>query len=190
MSGTEAKHKRNTPLSVRCTVCTHERRGEMEQAILAGSPIRQVASQYGVTAASLHRHITRHMAQAYVAAQEHLRQQRAAQAVEEGLDLMAQVAELNALTRAILEEARSAKRYAAAVQAIQAAIRLLEVQARLTGALDESPKVQVQVGVVLPRPALDALYQAIEAAPLEVRRRIALALAEVTGEGEKEPPYP
>ncbi|UZX16545.1 hypothetical protein KQ693_05815 [Thermus sp. PS18] len=66
-----------------------------------------------------------------------------AQAVEQGKTVLERIMELNRQAREVLEEARARGRYTAAVQAIGAATRLLELEARLLGELDESPKVQV-----------------------------------------------
>ncbi|WP_152024418.1 hypothetical protein [Thermus brockianus] len=63
--------------------------------------------------------------------------------VSVGASVLDRIRELNREARSLLEEARSKGRYAAAVQAIGAATRLLELEAKLLGELDERPSVQV-----------------------------------------------
>src|SRR5690348_13672222 len=52
-----------------CTICSHERRAEIDQAIAAGNESnRAIASQWGVTSSSVDRHKQAHMTQALAAA--------------------------------------------------------------------------------------------------------------------------
>ena len=39
-----------------CTICTHQRRPEIDRALLAGEPLRNIAQRYGTSPAALHRH--------------------------------------------------------------------------------------------------------------------------------------
>lgn len=161
----------------RCTICTHHQREEIDRALASGQPFRTIAVRYGVSATSLKRH------RAHI--QDAIQQAYAARAVEVGVSVLDRIRELNREARSLLEEARSRGRYAAAVQAIGAATRLLELEAKLLGELDERPHVNVQMGavVVVPKGVLEAIYRAVLDAPEEVRERVALAIAEVPHEG-------
>lgn len=119
----------------RCTICTHPRREEIDRALVEGEAFRNIAQHFGVSPYSLHRHRT-HI-------QDAIQQASAARAVEVGVSVLDRIRELNREARSLLEEARSKGRYAAAVQAIGAATRLLELEAKLLGELDERPSVQV-----------------------------------------------
>ncbi len=119
----------------RCTICTHPQREEIDRALASGQPFRTIAVRYGVSATSLKRH------RAHV--QDAIQQAIEAKVVSVGASVLDRIRELNREARSLLEEARSKGRYAAAVQAIGAATRLLELEAKLLGELDERPSVQV-----------------------------------------------
>lgn len=161
----------------RCTICTHPRREEIDRALVEGESFRNIAERFGVSLGALHRH-REHV-------QDDVQQAIEAKAVRSGRSVLDRIRELNREARSLLEEARSKGRYAAAVQAIGAATRLLELEAKLLGKLDERPSVNVQMGmaVMVPKGVLEAIYRAVLDAPEEVRERVALALAEVHHEG-------
>lgn len=122
-------------MSRKCTICTHPQRAEIDRELAEGRSIRDIARRYSVSRPSLHRHRT-HVQDAVQRAVE-------AKAVQVGASVLDRIRELNREARSLLEEARSKGRYAAAVQAIGAATRLLELEAKLLGELDERPSVQV-----------------------------------------------
>lgn len=161
----------------RCTICTHPQREEIDRALVEGESFRNMARRFGVSLGALHRHRT-HI-------RDDVQQAIEAKAVRSGRSVLDRIRELNREARSLLEEARSRGRYAAAVQAIGAATRLLELEAKLLGELDERPSVNVQMGmaVMVPKGVLEAIYRAVLDAPEEVRERVALALAEVPHEG-------
>ena len=161
----------------RCTICTHPQREEIDRALVEGESFRNMARRFGVSLGALHRHRT-HI-------RDDVQQAIEAKAVRSGRSVLDRIRELNREARSLLEEARSRGRYAAAVQAIGAATRLLELEAKLLGELDERPHVNVQMGavVMVPKGVLEAIYRAVLDAPEEVRERVALALAEVPHEG-------
>ena len=47
----------------RCKICTHENLFDIDQALMAGAPFRELAAQYGVSISSLSRH-TKHLRRA------------------------------------------------------------------------------------------------------------------------------
>jgi hypothetical protein len=153
----------------KCSICTHPERGEIERRVASGESYRNVAQHFGVSIYSLHRHVTAHMPPEVLAAQE-------AQAVERGATALEQVRALNREARDLLEEAKRKERYSAAVQAIGAALRALELEARLLGELDNGPKVRVQVDVVAIR---KTILRALEDAPPELRMKVADALLDL-----------
>ncbi len=53
-----------------CTVCTHEKRAEVDQALIVRQPFRTIAGQYGVSKSALLRHHDDHLPAALVRAQE------------------------------------------------------------------------------------------------------------------------
>jgi hypothetical protein len=53
-----------------CTVCRHNQREAIEQALLAGEPLRNIAKRYGTSATALHRHRHDHLPAALTRANE------------------------------------------------------------------------------------------------------------------------
>lgn len=45
-----------------CSICTHDRRNEIDQALLGATPVLQIAQRYGVPHSSLFRHRANHLA--------------------------------------------------------------------------------------------------------------------------------
>ena len=121
-----------------CTVCRHERRLEIDEALLAGEPFRTLEKRTGTSAGALFRHRHEHISAALLKAKE------AAEQVEAGT-LFERLRALNQETQAILREARESGNNVIALQAIGRAEKQLELEARLLGELDE--RVQVAVGL-------------------------------------------
>ncbi|RTG99687.1 hypothetical protein CSW50_12170 [Thermus scotoductus] len=162
----------------KCQVCVHPRRSEIDELLVQSVPIREIVSRFdGISGKALYRHRA-HIAQLIQRHEEELAD-----------DLVARIRELNRIARETLEEARQARRYASVAALIGSALKSLELEAKLIGKLQDG-KVQVGVGVqvqmgsmvAVPVAALEALQRAVLDAPVEVRERIAMALAEVVRE--------
>jgi len=152
----------------RCVVCGHPEREEIERRLAGGESYRNIAQRFGLSIYSLHRHMRAHLSPAVRAALE-------AGELERGATALERVRELNREARALLEEAKRKERYTAAVQAIGAALRALELEAKLLGELG-GPKVQVSVDLGAIR---RAILGALEDAPPEVRAKVADALLDL-----------
>lgn len=44
-----------------CTICTHERRGEIDRALVGGTPYRDVSGRFGTSKSALERHKAEHL---------------------------------------------------------------------------------------------------------------------------------
>lgn len=53
-----------------CTICRHERRDEIDRALLDGEPFRNIAKRTGTSTTALHRHKTQHIPKSLVLAKE------------------------------------------------------------------------------------------------------------------------
>ncbi len=150
-----------------CTICGHPQRAAIEHDLASGQALRAIAARYGTTATTLSRHRDGCLAGAIAAA-------KAASAVATGTTILEQVRDLQRETIEILRGAKHEKRYTSAVLAISAALKNLELQARLTGELDERPQINILVqpewlflrdrilGALAPHPlALEAVIDAI-----------------------------
>ncbi len=116
----------------RCTVCTHDKRDEIDQALVARQPYRYIAKQYGLSAAALVRHSDDHLPAALVRAQEAT---EAAQADA----LLAQVCDLRDRALGILDMAETDEDLKAAISAIREARGCVELLAKLAGQLKDAP---------------------------------------------------
>lgn len=179
---------KNRTRAGKCRVCQHPQREEIEKAYLEGISSLELSKRYGMSTASISRHMNYHMATAYRHVHNYVVNQGpkpSKETLQRGFDVQAKIHELESYAKSIMEEARNAKRYAAAVSAVQVLTRLVELQAKIAGILDESPKVQV--GLAIHPEAMEALKQAIAEAPVEIRRKISLALVGVGSSSDADP---
>src|SRR2546426_6646485 len=123
-----------------CSICQHESRAEIDQALLAGEPLRSIAQRTGTSATSLHRHRNGHLPTALVKAKQVADEVQAE-------TLWQRLKAINSETAAILAEARQSQNHVIALQAIARVERQVELEARLLGELNESAKVAVGINV-------------------------------------------
>jgi len=87
-------------MSRTCTICSHEKRGDIEAAVVAGTSYRDIARRFETSKDAIARH-----------ASEHIRASlRASEVVKEearGLDVVKQLKDINATTLAILASVKS-----------------------------------------------------------------------------------
>ena len=125
-----------------CTICRHKDREAIDQEILAGDPLRNIAEQFGISLTALHRHkqsdIPAALTQAKQAAEE-----------TQAETLFDRLRELNRETAAILREARAlaTRDNDLALKAIARAEKQLELEARLLGELNEEKKIAFGIAV-------------------------------------------
>lgn len=135
-----------------CTICAHPERQAIDEALVDGASMRELAAKYRVSPDAIARHNAAHLPAKLA---------RAAQAKEVAAadSLLVQVQTLQRRTLGILGKAERAADLRAAVGAIREARGNLELLAKLTGELDERPQVNI---LLLPQ------WQAIEQALVEV----------------------
>lgn len=123
-----------------CTICTHPRRTEIDQALVAGiTSNTAIATKFDVIETSLRRHRENHLPAKLAQAQE-------AHEVAQADDLLGQVRSLQERTLVILQTAEQAGELRTALAAIGQARGNLELLARLLGELhDQEVKVAVLV---------------------------------------------
>ncbi|MBI3977165.1 MAG: hypothetical protein HY331_03160 [Chloroflexi bacterium] len=115
----------------------HAEREAIDRQIVAQTAYRTVADRFNVSKTALIRH------------KEHLPAQivKAAEAddVRRAIDVVGQLRAINEASRAILADARKAGDPDTALKAIDRILRQIELQAKLIGELDESPRLNVLV---------------------------------------------
>ena len=131
-----------------CTVCTHDERAEIDQALLSWEPFRNIAARFGMSTSALVRHKRQDIPAALAKAKQ------AADDVQADT-LFDRLKGLAAEAKAILEEARASGNHSVALQAIGRAEKLLELEARLLGQLNEATRVAVGIKVNEAKPKFD-----------------------------------
>jgi hypothetical protein len=154
----------------RCTVCGHVEREHIDSALVAGTSLRDIAGQHGVSKSALERHKADHLPADLAKARE-------AQEAARADDLLSQVRSLQARTLAILEAAEVSGENRTALAAIGEARRNLELLGRLAGELDERPVVNVLISaewVAIRTVLLEALSPYPQASTAVARRLMEL----------------
>ena len=121
-----------------CTICSHEQRLAIDQALVTTQPIRKIAARFGTSPSALTRHKAEHLPVQLVKAQE-------AQEAAHAGDLLTDVRGLYTKAQAILEQAQGAGALAVALGGIREARGCLELLAKLQGQLDDRPVVNVLI---------------------------------------------
>jgi hypothetical protein len=157
----------------KCTVCEHEKVEEINRLLLKGVSLRNIAKQYFVSAASLHRHKKGHLPAKLVKAQE-------AREIAKADSLLDQVTELRNKALSILAKAEQAGDLRTALQGVREAKGCLELLARLQGELQEQATVNILINpqwITLRTVILEVLDRYPEA-----RQAVARTLREVEGD--------
>jgi gamma-glutamyl-gamma-aminobutyrate hydrolase PuuD len=125
-------------MSRTCTICTNEKRAEIEAAIIAGTSLRDIAGQFSLSRNAVHRHKENCIPQS-------IQHSQAAQEEAQALDVVKQLKAINTVTLTILQEARKAKQNGLALQAIDRIGKQLELQAKLLGDIDDSTRIDISI---------------------------------------------
>ena len=132
-----------------CKTCRHEKRAEIEAALIAREPLRSIAQRYGIHNTSILRHFYECVPEAMAKAQD-------AHEVATGDRLLNEVTGLKDRAEALLTQAEQDGDLRAGAALIREARSCVELLARLMGQLEQ--KVQVNVLVA---PELKAVQQVI-----------------------------
>jgi hypothetical protein len=141
-----------------CTVCTHHRRDTMDKALLRGEQLKTVARRYGVSDDALGRH-RKHM-QIVIA--------KAAAQIEQkdlvyGSALLAEIARIRADAERLQVESERRRDVRSALRAIHERLAVVELEAKLSGQIDTSPKnVTINVQAISPEEAIEYAHDVLE----------------------------
>ena len=127
-------------MSVRCSVCKHSNRAEIDQLLVAGESLRSVADRFGLHYSSLSRH-KRHISQ-------QIGKVRALQEfseLQQGKSILQQIEDLHTRALDLLVKAENAGDIRTAIQAIRESRNCLELLGKATGQLTpETILIQVE----------------------------------------------
>lgn len=112
---------------MKCTVCSHPHRREIDLALVRHTPLRDVARRYDLSRSALGRHVQGHIP---VEVAREQREQEHARQEDEAREVGDELSRLQAETDRILEEAKELGQLRVALAAIREARYLLDLQMR------------------------------------------------------------
>jgi hypothetical protein len=173
-----------------CTICIHDQRAEIDQALAAGKPFRYVSERFGTSRSAACRHKKDHLAPHLARALEEANGARAADLVREqeakkareigqALDVVRQLQAINAACLEILKKSRASGKDTVSLGAVDRIHRQIELQARLLGELQDGQTVNVLVAPEWHQVRL-VVVEALRPFP-DARAAVAQALAALPG---------
>lgn len=124
-----------------CSICRHEQREAIEQAIVEGVPYRNIAKQHNVSIAALSRHKSNDLP-------THLTQAQQAREAASASRLLSKILDLQAHAERIMRKAESADDFTAAVSAIREARQCTKLLAEVAGELAVEGTTHINIGQV------------------------------------------
>ena len=153
-----------------CTVCRHEKREEIDQALVTGTaPERTIARQYTVSRDALHRH------RAHIPAE--VSKAHHAKDIARADSLLASIVRIREKLETALEGAAVARDIAALAREARETLRLM---AELEGRLRQTPQVAVTINLAS-SPEFLALVARVKLALLPYQEAYAAVVAELEG---------
>src|SRR6266545_2933433 len=129
-------------LSHGCTVCAHEKRVDIDAALVGGASLRDIAGQHGVSKSAVGRHKESCVPATLVQARE-------AAEVAHADSLLDQVKDLQASTLAQLERAEAEGDGRLVLAAVREARENIALLGKLLGELDDRPQIVVILASVI-----------------------------------------
>jgi transposase-like protein len=164
-------------VALRCTVCDHRQRGDIDRALVEGGSVRDVARRFGVGRNAAHRHRKGgHIAEALAKASE-------AADVARGDDLLARVRDLEGRALRILDRAERAGELRVALRAVaevRSTIKLL-ADAERRRLMDDEHSISIERLMLLVAGIVDIINRHVPS--LEVRAKIAAEIRLLTDPG-------
>lgn len=150
-----------------CTCCTHPNREMIDRALVAGTSLRDIAGQFGVSKSAVERHKADHLPAMLVKSEE-------ARQVAHADDLLREANRLYAVATTVMEQGQKSKDYGVVLKAVGAAGRVLTLLGELLGEINRQP----QVNITLSAEWIEVRALIIEALAdfPEARAQVALAL--------------
>ena len=121
-----------------CTICSHERRDEIEDAFIAGTPKRRIAAHHGVSERAVRHHMREHLPALLALARDAYSAARAD-------SLLDRIEALQSRTLATLDEVEQTDDYRARLAAIREARANLELIGEVTKELDRTPTFELHL---------------------------------------------
>ena len=117
-----------------CTICSHPRRRQIDLALIGGIPNRKVAAQFGLTEASVRRHLEFHVSAMLKQAAQG---EKEADELQLAGDLSDQLRQIRDRAASLLRKAETAGDNKTALSACRELCRCIELLGRFAGDLTE-----------------------------------------------------
>jgi hypothetical protein len=121
-----------------CTICSHESRDAIEDAFIAGTPKRRIASHYGVSERAVRYHTREHLPALLALARD-------AGKVSRADGLLDRIEALQSRTLTILEATQETGEHRTALAAIREARGNLELIGEITREVNRTPTLNLSV---------------------------------------------
>lgn len=142
-----------------CSVCTSARRAEVDQALVSGVAVDEIARRYPpLSATSIRRHRAEHVPQTLAKAHE-------AGEVARGGDLLQQVRQLRRKAISILMQAERSGDLKTALMGVREARSCVELLAEMEGELSRNPQVNILIASPAWLQTRDAIMRALDGHP-------------------------
>jgi hypothetical protein len=125
---------------MRCEACRHPKRPLIDQGLVAGVSVRELATRYGLGKSTVYRH-KGHVKRSMVAAFENREHAL-------GANLAGRLAEYAQIARGVLVRASKHNHFAGMLTSVRRLIELLELEARLAGKLPTGPSVHINIATL------------------------------------------
>jgi hypothetical protein len=123
----------------KCRACNSEKQDEINKQLALGVSLRKLERRYGISHQALLDHKNHHLSPALVALTREKRLEGSARSVADQLeDLLDEV-------RSMYEAAKKSRNFQQALAALGKLLSALELQAKITGELDDRPQVTVNL---------------------------------------------
>jgi hypothetical protein len=131
-----ATGKTGGPVPRECTICSSEHRDEIEDAYLAGTPKRRIASRFSVTERAVRHHLREHLPELLAMARDAERYARAD-------SLLDRIEALQSRTEEALKKAEEGDNLFATFRGISEVRRNLELVGEVTKELNRQPTLNL-----------------------------------------------
>ena len=114
----------------KCSVCTHAHKDEIDEALIAGEPIRDIGRQFGVDKSSISRHKQKHLPSALIKAKK-------TEEISRADNLVGEIERLKIQANRIAKKAEQKGDYRTALAGVRELTRIVELLGKLQGEIKD-----------------------------------------------------
>jgi hypothetical protein len=121
-----------------CTICGHERRSEIDRALVGSESFRNIAKRFSVSTSALHRHRNEHIPGRLLKAKD-------AEELTQADALRAELEYVKSDAERLKTKAEQDGDYKTALSACDRALKALELQAKLAQLINDAPQINLRL---------------------------------------------